>query len=115
LQALFGHVKGSGSLLHLIDAHYDPQTVGKKTEASSYAAIMAKYNPGERFLFVTDNPLEAKAATAAGFHGVVLASRPGNAPLPPDVVAPVVKTFDSLFTMFEFISANCDVPADQSK
>jgi methionine salvage enolase-phosphatase E1 len=106
-------VKGVGSLLHLIDAHYDPQTVGKKTDASSYIAIREKYDPSERFLFVTDNPLEAKAATAGGFQNVVLASRPGNPPLPPDADARVVKTFDALFTMFDFVSASSNL--DKSK
>jgi enolase-phosphatase E1 len=103
-KALFGHVKGSGSLLHLIDAHYDPQAVGKKTDVSSYTAIMAKYDAAERFLFVTDNPLEASAALSAGMQ-VVLASRPGNAALPPNPVAPVITSFDSLFSMFDFTPA----------
>jgi enolase-phosphatase E1 len=104
-KALYGHVKGHGSLLHLLAAHYDPATVGPKTQAASYAAIKALWGGNtnrNQILFLTDNPQEASAAVEAGLF-CVLVSRPGNAELPQFPPVSVIQSFDVLWDMYEFV------------
>lgn len=101
-KALFGHVgNGVGSLLPLIDAHFDPTTVGPKTEASAYEKIQAHY-AGQSLLFASDNPREVVAAHAAGLHAVLI-DRPGNEALPAKPPASVFRTFDALFSEYTFV------------
>lgn len=101
-KALFGHVRGHGSLLHKIAAHYDPTTVGPKTQAASYAAIKSQWNSTNQVLFLTDNPAEASAALEAGLY-CVLVSRPGNHELPQFPPVTVIHSFDQLWDMYDFV------------
>jgi hypothetical protein len=48
--------------------------------------------------------LEAEAASKSNVTAV-LADRPGNKPLPQDHPFKVVKTFDELFSLFQFSKA----------
>lgn len=101
-KALFGHVRGHGSLLHLLAAHYDPTTVGPKTQAASYAAIKSQWSNQNQVLFLTDNPTEASAALEAGMQ-CVLVSRPGNQELPQFPPVSVIHSFDQLWETYEFL------------
>lgn len=100
-KALFGHVKGHGSILPLLCAHYDPQLVGPKIVASAYTAIAAQHSAANAILFATDNPLEATAALEAGLRAV-LVDRPGNAALPDVPPARIITSFAQLFDTYAF-------------
>ncbi|CAN0008572.1 unnamed protein product, partial [Choristocarpus tenellus] len=79
---LFNNIP-SGELCSYISTYFDT-SVGSKLEEASYREItlsLGVADPSE-VLFVTDMLAEAKAAKDAQLE-VVLAVRPGNAPLPP--------------------------------
>lgn len=75
----FGHTV-AGSLLGMLNGHYDT-TTGAKQDSDSYREIANSYglDPGE-ILFVSDVVGELVAAKSAGFQ-VVLSIRPGNKPV----------------------------------
>ncbi|QUC22077.1 uncharacterized protein UV8b_06318 [Ustilaginoidea virens] len=82
----FAHTTAEPSnLTQFISGWFDTVNAGPKTEPSSYATILASYKEikPSRWLFLSDNPLEVRAALLAGLRSLVVA-RPGNAPLPPD-------------------------------
>lgn len=91
---IFGH-SDHGDLRDRLAGYFDT-TTGPKKEASSYLAIaQAIHQPPHACLFATDNPDEARAATAAGMQVMVM-TRPGNAPLPADLALPTYATFAPL-------------------
>ncbi len=73
---LFGH-SDAGDLTALFSGWFDT-TIGGKKEAGSYARIAAGIGVAPReALFLSDNPEELAAASAAGF-AVIGLDRPGN-------------------------------------
>ncbi|KAI0480312.1 enolase-phosphatase E1 [Xylariaceae sp. FL0804] len=101
---LFGHTNApepAADLTPLISDWFDTVNAGPKTEAASYAAIVAANHehvvPPGAWLFLSDNVGEVDAAREAGMQGVVV-QRPGNAALASEVPArlTVIETFDSL-------------------
>jgi len=79
---LFQH-SALGDLSRFITAYFDT-TTGPKQEAASYRAIARALGcDPSQILFGTDHLAEAEAARLAGVTTWV-ATRPGNAPLPPD-------------------------------
>jgi len=99
-----------GNLLDFLSGHFDT-TSGMKTEGKSYETIFERivsehsisekfkqreYLSKENVLFVTDNILEARAASNCGFQ-VVLADRPGNKSLPENHGFPLIRSFTELF------------------
>lgn len=77
---IFGYSE-HGDLRPMLNGYFDT-TTGPKKEAQSYATIaqVVGEDPAH-MLFLTDNVDEAKAASQAGYHVVVM-NRPGN-PQPP--------------------------------
>ncbi|XP_018008130.1 enolase-phosphatase E1 isoform X2 [Hyalella azteca] len=76
---LFAHTE-YGDLTQFLNGHFDT-AVGPKTASESYVKIATSLaTPADKILFLTDIVAEARAALAAGMR-VVLASRPGNAPV----------------------------------
>jgi enolase-phosphatase E1 len=76
---LFSHAE-SGDLTGNISAWFDTRS-GAKTEAESYSRIASGLGFNEpTVLFISDNPKELDAAVKAGMD-VLLAIRPGNAPI----------------------------------
>ncbi|PSC73334.1 putative bifunctional methylthioribulose-1-phosphate dehydratase enolase-phosphatase E1 [Micractinium conductrix] len=76
-------------------------TSGPKVEATSYRNIalsLGADSPAD-LLFATDNPAEARAAAEAGWQ-VVLADRPGNAPLPQGHGFPVATSAQHFLAAF---------------
>ncbi|KAI1769546.1 enolase-phosphatase E1 [Hypoxylon sp. FL1150] len=98
---LFKHTNAAptSDLTPQIADWFDTVNAGLKTDESSYKTIASKhpeFAPGE-WLFLSDNVKEVDAAIEAGMRSVV-AQRPGNAPLAPDVPKRlrVIETFESL-------------------
>jgi enolase-phosphatase E1 len=107
----FGHTDAGGEgedglgpdFVPAIAAWFDTVNAGPKTERASYAAIMAAPDapraPAAQWLFLSDNPLEVRAARAAGMQSVVVV-RPGNAPLGEEhadvATGGVLESFDRL-------------------
>lgn len=90
---LFG-TTGAGDLTPFIAAHFDTG-VGAKRWPDSYRRIAAELKiPAGEILFVSDVPAELDAARSAGCQ-VVLAVRPGNAPVVRDDLE-TVRTFDQI-------------------
>jgi enolase-phosphatase E1 len=93
---LFAHTE-HGDLTRAIDRYFDT-TTGPKREAASYRAIATALGLAPaRVVFVSDVDAELVAARAAGVQGV-LALRPGNAAVAPEVAAafPTVTSFSQL-------------------
>ncbi|KAJ6441678.1 enolase-phosphatase [Purpureocillium lavendulum] len=83
---LFAHTNASPSdLTPLISGYFDTVNAGPKTEPGSYAAILASHSDvaPARWLFLSDNLKEVRAALASGMQGLPV-TRPGNAPYPSD-------------------------------
>ncbi|KAF2274192.1 uncharacterized protein EI97DRAFT_381966, partial [Westerdykella ornata] len=65
----------------LFTAHFDTVNAGSKMQKGSYERICKELGAGPgKVAFLTDNVLEAVAASDAGVYAI-LADRPGNAPL----------------------------------
>ena len=80
-QLLYFEHSAFGDLRPLITEYFDT-TVGAKTETASYQAIASTLGcTPSRILFLTDNPKEVVAATAASFTAIQIA-RDGLAPQP---------------------------------
>lgn len=92
---LFGNVKmvlangdvECAQMNNLITDYFDTVNVGKKTEVGSYSKILKNIGIDEenetekkKCLFLSDNPLEVKAAVAAGMTSFIV-EKPGNSPL----------------------------------
>eukprot|EP00759_Apiculatamorpha_spiralis_P006754 PhF_6_TR1398/c0_g1_i1/m.2421/K09880/mtnC, ENOPH1; enolase-phosphatase E1 len=100
---LFGYTK-DGDLLPWIRGHFDPSTVGVKTEAKSYTNIVneiRKERPAGAIWFVSDNVSEVVASHEGGMVGI-LCHRPQNAHLSLDdimrsLMFPHITTFSQLF------------------
>jgi len=101
---LFGHTDAQPpSLIPLVSDWFDTVNAGPKTEASSYANIVAhhpEFKPRE-WLFLSDNIKEVEAALEAGMQSLPVI-RPGNAPLPDDNSSSsrAVRDFRELATSF---------------
>jgi enolase-phosphatase E1 len=83
---LFGHTDAEpADLQPLIADWFDTVNAGLKTESDSYRAILSKHPDvaSDKWLFLSDNLAEVKAALAAGIKSLPV-SRPGNNPLPAD-------------------------------
>lgn len=98
---LFGY-SIHGDLVTYLKGHFDT-TSGAKTESISYGKIFQQLKSQDvhlespnQVLFITDNILEAEAATKAGMLSY-LTDRPGNKPLPEKHPFRVITTFDQLF------------------
>jgi enolase-phosphatase E1 len=94
---LFGYTE-QGDLLPYLAGHFDT-AIGKKTEAESYRRIAeAIGSQPESILFLSDNPLEVRAAIDAGMQSKIVV-RAGNAELSPDDCAKYerITTFDTVF------------------
>jgi enolase-phosphatase E1 len=93
-KVFFAHTL-AGDLLPLFRGHYDT-TTGPKRNADSYRRIVADLDmPANEILFLSDVAAELDAAATAGLHtGLVV--RPGNAPVPPGTVHPVVHEFGEI-------------------
>lgn len=82
----FGHTTAQPSdLSPFISRWFDTVNAGPKTDKNSYATILSTHSDIEasRWLFLSDNLNEVKAALASGMYSLPV-SRPGNAPLSPD-------------------------------
>ncbi|EDW59685.1 enolase-phosphatase E1 [Drosophila virilis] len=90
----------AGDLLPHLSAHFDTH-VGHKQQTESYTKIsqILQVEP-QHVLFLTDVPLEAAAARAAGMLTILL-QRPGNVPLSEEERSsyPVVEDFVALHTL----------------
>ncbi|TEA08979.1 Enolase-phosphatase E1 [Colletotrichum sidae] len=87
---LFAHTNAQPSdLTFLISGWFDTVNAGLKTEHESYATILASSGDirADEWLFLSDNPREVSAATAAGMQSIPVV-RPGNGPLPHDWISP---------------------------
>ena len=93
---LFAH-STAGDLTPAISAYFDITTAGHKGEAESYLQIAQSLGVVQLsdMLFVTDVLTEAQAAREAGCR-VLIAVRPGNAPLPADHGFETVTSFDAI-------------------
>ncbi|KAF4954971.1 hypothetical protein FGADI_4881 [Fusarium gaditjirri] len=84
---LFSHTNsGKSDMTCLIADYFDTTNAGPKTEVDSYTKIISEhpeYKDVNRWLFLSDNISEVKAAVGAGMRSLPVV-RPGNAPLPPD-------------------------------
>ncbi|KAG9502398.1 enolase-phosphatase E1 [Fusarium musae] len=84
---LFSHTNSAMSdMTPLIADYFDTTNAGPKTEVDSYAKIISEHPEHKdvnRWLFLSDNINEVKAAVGAGMRSLPVV-RPGNAPLPPD-------------------------------
>ncbi|KAM0543575.1 hypothetical protein ACHAPJ_012241 [Fusarium lateritium] len=84
---LFSHTNSEESdMTPLIADYFDTINAGPKTEVGSYTKIIShhpEHKDLNRWLFLSDNIDEVKAAVGAGIRSVPVV-RPGNAPLPPD-------------------------------
>ncbi|KAF4444084.1 enolase-phosphatase e1 [Fusarium acutatum] len=84
---LFSHTNSEKSdMTPLIADYFDTTNAGPKTEVDSYAKIISEHPEHKdvnRWLFLSDNINEVKAAVGAGMRSLPVV-RPGNAPLPPD-------------------------------
>ncbi|PHH80013.1 hypothetical protein CDD80_3142 [Ophiocordyceps camponoti-rufipedis] len=82
----FSHTSADPSdLSPYISEWFDTVNAGPKTEPASYKAILASrpHVQPSRWLFLSDNMLEVKAALASGMQSLPVV-RPGNAALPSD-------------------------------
>ncbi|KIM95023.1 hypothetical protein OIDMADRAFT_60182 [Oidiodendron maius Zn] len=80
---LFEHTTSTPSDLRpLLSDYFDTVNAGPKTEAASYAKIASSRPEIEisKWLFLSDNPKEVKAAKEAGIQSFIV-MREGNAPL----------------------------------
>ncbi|KAK4186857.1 putative enolase-phosphatase E1 [Podospora australis] len=80
---LFQHTNGDpADLIPEISDFFDTVNAGPKQDATSYAQILAEHPdiPAEKWLFLSDNVNEVKAAKEAGMQSFVV-DRPGNAAL----------------------------------
>ena len=80
---LFEHTNSTPSDLRpLLSDYFDTVNAGPKTEAASYAKIASSRPEIEisKWLFLSDNPKEVKAAKEAGMQSFIV-MREGNAPL----------------------------------
>ncbi|KAJ4260711.1 enolase-phosphatase E1 [Fusarium torreyae] len=84
---LFSHTNSEKpDMTPLIADYFDTTNAGPKTEVGSYTKIIShhpEHKDLNRWLFLSDNIDEVKAAVGAGIRSVPVV-RPGNAPLPPD-------------------------------
>jgi methylthioribulose 1-phosphate dehydratase/enolase-phosphatase E1 len=96
-QLLFGN-STKGDLRPFFSAYFDT-SVGQKSSADSYKEILLTLGisaaKSEEALFVTDVLAEAVAAHAAGMQ-VLLAVRPGNAPITSTHSFRTITTFDEI-------------------
>lgn len=110
---LFGNVKtvhSNGSvewsdMNNLITDYFDTVNIGNKTDVKSYEKILEKIGvdvndtEGKKLcLFLSDNPLEVRAALSAGLTSFII-EKPGNYPLSSDDrdICPVITNFQALF------------------
>jgi enolase-phosphatase E1 len=97
----FGHTDATPSdLCPAISDWFDTVNAGPKTEPASYSTIVAAHPDvaPSQWLFLSDNPLEVRAAHAAGLQSLAV-SRPGNASIPSehqDLADTMVSNFDGL-------------------
>lgn len=80
---LFAHTTADPSdLSPLITDWFDTVNAGPKTERESYARIAERYPgvPPSRWLFLSDNLSEVRAAREAGMQSLPV-TRPGNPPI----------------------------------
>lgn len=90
---LFGNVKVDNSkgdvecaqMNNLITDYFDTVNIGNKTKVESYIKILEKIGvkddeEKEKCLFLSDNPLEVKAAIKSGMTSFIV-EKPGNYPL----------------------------------
>lgn len=85
-QLFFAHTTAEPSdLTPFIAAYFDTVNAGPKTEPASYTTILSSHpkTPPNRWLFLSDNLNEVKAALMAKMRSLPVV-RPGNIPLPPD-------------------------------
>ncbi|KAL6921342.1 hypothetical protein FSHL1_005312 [Fusarium sambucinum] len=84
---LFSHTNSEKSdMTPLIADYFDTTNAGPKTEVDSYSKIIShhpEHKDLDRWLFLSDNIDEVKAAVGAGMRSLPVV-RPGNAPLPPN-------------------------------
>ncbi|KAF5230258.1 hypothetical protein ACHAPM_006787 [Fusarium culmorum] len=84
---LFAHTNSEKSdMTPLIADYFDTTNAGPKTEVDSYSKIIShhpEHKDLNRWLFLSDNIDEVKAAVGAGMRSLPVV-RPGNAPLPPN-------------------------------
>ncbi|KAF4435142.1 enolase-phosphatase e1 [Fusarium austroafricanum] len=84
---LFSHTNSEKpDVTPLIADYFDTTNAGPKTEVESYTKIISRHPEHKnlnRWLFLSDNINEVKAAVGAGMRSLPVV-RPGNAPLPPD-------------------------------
>ncbi|ORX54547.1 2,3-diketo-5-methylthio-1-phosphopentane phosphatase [Hesseltinella vesiculosa] len=91
---LVGH-SNHGDISSYFSGYFDT-AVGLKVEASSYECISQAIGVAPAsILFVSDNIREIEAAAQAGLK-VLIASRPGNAPLPESHPFTVITSFDQI-------------------
>ena len=97
---LFEHTTSTPSDLRpLLSDYFDTVNAGPKTEAASYAKIASSRPEIEisKWLFLSDNPKEVKAAKEAGMQSFIV-MREGNAPLSDEerVAHRVVASFEEV-------------------
>jgi methylthioribulose 1-phosphate dehydratase/enolase-phosphatase E1 len=96
-QLLFGN-STEGDLCTYFSAYFDT-SVGQKNDADSYKEILLTLGisaaKSQEALFVTDVLAEAESAHAAGMQ-VLLAVRPGNAPITSSHSFRTITTFDAI-------------------
>lgn len=107
-QKLIFGFSDKGDLLPYLAGHFDT-TIGLKVESQSYNNIFTEIHNkfGDRIhksdiLFVTDNHLEAQAASEVGMK-VLVAVRPGNKELPAGLPYSTINTFDTIHEKFEYV------------
>ncbi|KAF9770982.1 enolase-phosphatase E1 [Fusarium sp. DS 682] len=101
---LFSHTNSEKpDMTSLIADYFDTTNAGPKTEVDSYTIISEhpEHKDVNRWLFLSDNINEVKAAVGAGMRSLPVV-RPGNAPLPPD--EPLSKLAIAEFKHSEFAS-----------
>lgn len=91
----------------LITDYFDTVNIGKKTEKESYEKILKKIGIDEtdeeakkEVLFLSDNPLEVKAAIASGMSSYIV-EKPGNYPLS-DEERSKYRVVTDLHTLFSY-------------
>lgn len=109
---LFGNVKVTNNngdtecaeMNGLISDYFDTVNIGKKTEVESYEKILTKIGidnkeKAKKCLFLSDNPLEVKAAVASGMTSYIV-EKPGNYELSKEdrMSYKVITDFKDLFT-----------------
>jgi enolase-phosphatase E1 len=91
----FGNTSSDGDCLYLFSGHYDT-TIGGKKSVDSYRRIAEDWSlePIE-ILFISDLAEELLAAQQAGFQ-IAASDRPGNKPLPAELLAVSIASFKDL-------------------